>query len=155
MPAGSFPLLLSLRVAAISAAAALLVALWPAWVMATRDFPWKRQILAVSAVLALVPAVIFGYLLLPAFFWQIAAAVSLVQGVPYILRAARTAFGALPAEYRKSALVAGASDWRIFWRIALPLAYRPVLAAGLAVFTFTLLQYIAAVLIARRLGGGA
>ena len=153
MPAGWFPLLVSLRVAALSAAASLLLAAWPAWAMATREFQWKREVTAAVALLALVPAVIFGYLLLPAFSWQTAAAVGLVQGVPYLLRAGRGAFGALPAGYRKAALVVGASDWRIFWRIAVPLAYRPILMATGGVFVFTLLEFAAVLMMAQPLKG--
>ena len=151
MPAGWSALSLGLRAAALATAAALVLAAWPAWAIATRDFAWKRHLSVLAAFLALVPTVVFGYLLLPAFPWQVAAAVSLVQAVPYLLRAARTAFAALPGEYRKAALVAGAPDWRVFWRIALPLAYRPILMAALGVFVFTLLQLFATLLIAQRL----
>jgi molybdate transport system permease protein len=149
------PLFDSLQVAALSAAAALLLAPWPAWAAATRDFRWKREILVLAGFLALTPGIVFGYLLLPSFSWTVAVAVSLVQGVPYLLRAARTAFAALPDDYRKAALMAGASDWRIFWRIATPLAYRPILMASLGVFVFTLLEFIATLLIAARLRGAS
>jgi len=155
MPAGWYGLLLGLRVAAFSAAAALLVSAWPGWAMATRDFRWKRSLLAVAAFLALVPSLIFGYLLLPRLTWQVAVAASLVQAAPFVLRAARDAFAALPRDYRNSARVMGASDWLIFWRIGLPLAYRPVLAAAVAVFVFTLLQSLATLLIEQRLRGPA
>ena len=80
-----------------------------------------------------------------------AVAVALLQAVPYLVRAARTEFAALPDVYRKAALIAGASDWRIFWRIAVPLTYRPILEAAGGVFVFTLLQFVATLLMAERM----
>jgi len=153
MPAILFPLFDALRVAAVAAAAALAIGAWPAWTLATREFRWKRETLAVLAFLELTPTLVFGYLLLPVFPWPLAIAVSLLQGVPYVLRATRAAFLALPPDYTKAALLAGASDRAVFRRIAMPLNYRPILMAALGVFTFTLLQFAATLLIAHRLRG--
>jgi ABC-type glycerol-3-phosphate transport system permease component len=46
----------------------------------------------------------------------------------------KRAFDALPRELEESALVDGASPWRIYWQIWMPLA-RPATAA-VAIFTF-------------------
>jgi len=153
MADGWYALSLGLRVAALSAAAALLLAPVPAWLLATREFGWKRPLVLASAFLALVPAVILGYLLLPAFPWQVAAAVSLLQSVPYLLRAASAAFAAQPRQYRDAALVAGAPEWRILFRVAIPLAGRPILTAALGVFVFTPLEFAAVLAVAQRLRG--
>jgi molybdate transport system permease protein len=57
----------------------------------------------------------------------------MVPTVPYLTRSAHAAFRNLDPAYQDAARSLGASDWRIFWRVAIPLAYRPILSAtGLA-----------------------
>jgi molybdate transport system permease protein len=87
----------------------------------------------------------------PAFTWPVAVAAGLVRAVPYTLAASRTAFQSLNPGYVKAARMTGASDWRIFWTLALPLDGRSTLRAAADVFAETMLEMAVALWIVGRL----
>jgi molybdate transport system permease protein len=148
MTADWSPLWLSLRVALLVSALALAVALWPAWLLARRN--WTAVTL-LTGFLSMVPAVILASLAAPAFTWPVAVAAGLVRAVPYTIAAYRTAFQSLHPGYVKAARMAGAGDWRIVWTLALPLEGWAALAAAGNVFGETMLEMGAALWIVRRL----
>src|ERR1039457_4196934 len=118
MTADWSPLWLSLRVALIVSALALVAAPWPAWWLARRNWP---VVTLLTGFLSIVPAVIVASLAVPSFSWPVAVAAGLVRAVPYTLAASCAAFQSLNPSYVKAARMAGAGDWRIFWTLALPL----------------------------------
>jgi ABC-type molybdate transport system permease subunit len=148
MTADWSPLWLSLRVALMVSVVALLVAPWPAWLLARRSWP---VVTLIERFLASVPAVIVASLAVPALTWPVAVAAGLVRAVPYTLAACRTAFQSLDAGYVKAARMTGASDWRIFWTLALPLDGQAALAAAAEVFAETMLEMAVALWIGGRL----
>ena len=148
MTADWSPLWLSLRVALVVSATALVVAPWPAWRLARRNWP---VVTLVAGFLSMVPAVIIASLALPEFTWPVAAAAGSLRAVPQTLAACRRAFQLLNPAYRKAARMARASDWRIFWTLALPLRGRAVLAAAADVFPETMLETAMALWIVGRL----
>jgi ABC-type Fe3+ transport system permease subunit len=127
---------------------ALVVAPWPAWWLARRNWP---AVTLLARFLASVPAVIVASLAAPAFTWPVAVAAGLVRAVPYTLAASRTAFQSLNPGYVKAARMTGASDWRIFWTLALPLDGRSTLRAAADVFAETMLEMAVALWIVGRL----
>ena len=146
---------LSLRVALVVSVLAPAVALWPAWRLARRTWP---TLTLIERFLSIVPAVVVASLAVPAFTWQLAAAAGLVRAIPFMLARCRAAFQSLDSAYVRAARMAGASDWLIFWTLALPLHGRPALAAAAEVFSETMLEMAAAWWIGGRLGaapGGA
>ena len=129
MPIDWSPLWLSLRVAGVGTAISLVPGLWLAWLLAGRAAHW------LSLPLVLPPTIVAAYFLTrPAFTWRIAVAAAIVSGFPYLTKSAHTAFRNLDPVYENAARSLGASGWRIFWRVAMPLAYRPILAATALVF---------------------
>ncbi len=126
------PLWLSLRAAALSTAIALAFGPWLAYLSrrhAAARLAWLP--------LPLAPSLLLAYCLLASpFRWPIAALVATVFTLPYLMRSAAAAYHALPPEYGNAARGLGASEWRIFSRIAAPLTLRPILAA--AAFAFAL-----------------
>jgi len=148
MTADWSPLWLSLRVALLVSALALVAAPWPAWLLARRNWP---VVTLLTGFLSSVPAVIVASLAAPAFTWPVAVAAGLVRAVPYTLAASRTAFQSLNPSYVKAARMAGAADWRIFWTLALPLHGRAALAAAADVFPETMLEMAVALWIVGRL----
>ena len=61
------------------------------------------------------------------------AAVIIAQffiSAPFYIRSAQTGFSAIPPEIEDAARVDGASGWRMFWHITLPIAW-PALVSGL------------------------
>jgi len=128
------PLWLGLRAAALSTALALAFGPWLAYL--------SRRHPAASLAwlpLPLAPSLLFAYCLLAApFRWPVAALVATVFTLPYLMRSAAAAYQALNPEYSNAARSLGASEWRVFSRIAAPLALRPILAA--AAFAFALVS---------------
>ncbi len=125
-----------LRIAILSSAVAILFGLWLAWLLATHEFSGKRAVRAVIGFALVLPAPIVCYYLLfsPAHLWSWGmVAAGTLSALPLVTRTARAAFSSVNPVYRRAAQTLGASEWRLFWRVELPLAFHPVLAgAGLA-----------------------
>jgi len=75
-------------------------------------------------------------------------AAGVLSALPLLIRASRNAFAALDPSMGKAARSLGASGWRVFLRIDLPLALRPILAAIALAFALVLAQLAAALWIA-------
>jgi len=120
------PVWLSLRVAGLATAGGLLVGLWLAYLVATRAFAARRVIAGLMATLLATPVVVLAWLLLrPAFAWQAGAAFGVMAALPPIVLGSRRPFEDLNQEYGNAARSLGCSEWRIFWRVMLPLGWRP------------------------------
>ena len=158
MPIDWFPLWLSLRVASISTAIALVVGLCLAWILANRTFR-GREVLdaAITLPLVLPPTVLGAYLLVVlgraspvgkvyewafgqplVFSWQAAVVASLFHSTPLLVKSARAAFESVDRSYERAARTLGANELRLFWRVTLPLVRRSVLAAGALAFARSL-----------------
>ena len=122
---------LSLRVAGLATAGALVMGLWLGYVLATREFIGRKAILGVLALLFATPVVILaGVYLGLAFQWQAGAAAGVFAALPLVVFGARRPFEDLNREYGNAARSLGCSEWRVFWRVMLPLGWRPILAAA-------------------------
>jgi molybdate transport system permease protein len=122
---------LSLRVAGVATAGALVMGLWLGYTCATREFIGRKATLGVLALLFATPVVILAWVLLrPVFPWQAGAAVGAMAALPPIVFGARRPFQELDREYGNAARSLGCSEWRIFWRVMAPLGWRPILAAA-------------------------
>ena len=141
---------LSLRVAGISTVVSLVLGLAVAWLLVNRRFPGRREVGALAtAGLALPAPVICTFLLLgrPSLAsWSMACA-AVLSAAPLLVRAGQTAFAGLDPLYGKTARSLGASDWRILWRIELPLIWRAALAAAAVAFARVLAELAVIVLI--------
>ncbi|MCX6627264.1 MAG: ABC transporter permease subunit [Candidatus Solibacter sp.] len=122
---------LSFRVAGLATAGALVVGLWLVYRVATREFIGRRATLAVLALLFATPVVILAWVLLrPVFPWQTGAAVGAIAALPPIVLGSRKTLQELNRDYGDAARSLGCPEWRIFWRVMLPLCWRPILAAA-------------------------
>jgi molybdate transport system permease protein len=122
---------LGLRVAGLATTGALVSGLWLGYRVTTREFIGRKATLGVLALLFATPVVILAWLLLrPAFPWQAGAAVGVIAALPPIVLGARRPLQDLNQAYGDAARSLGCSEWRIFWRVMLPLAWRPILAAA-------------------------
>ncbi|HWB86238.1 MAG TPA: molybdate ABC transporter permease subunit [Bryobacteraceae bacterium] len=167
------PLWLSLRVAALSTLISLVFGLWFAYLLATRRFRGKEVLDAVAALPLVLPPTVLGYYFLATlaqgtalgrfyesvtgrplvFTWQAAVLASTVYAFPLFVRTARGAFEGLDPGLAKAARSLGASDWGVFWRVTLPLAYRSVLAATALAFARSMGEFGATLMIAGNLPG--
>ena len=142
----------ALRVAGISTVVSVAAGLWLAWLLVNGQFRGRRQLGALlTGALALPAPVICYYLLLGRdWAWGMAGA-AVLSALPMMARAGRLAFGSLDPVYGNGARSLGASNWRVFWRVELPMVWRGAAAAAAVGFARVLAEAAAAVLIAARL----
>jgi molybdate transport system permease protein len=173
MPIDWFPLWLSLRVAAISTALALVIGLWLAWVLANRQFRGKEVIDAAVTLPLVLPPTVLGYYLLVllgraspigriyewlfgeplVFSWQAAVVAALFHATPLLIKSARAAFESVDRSYERAARNLGASELRLFWLVTLPLARRSILAAAALAFARSLGDFGVTLMIAGNIPG--
>jgi len=173
MTANWFPLWLSLRVAVLATLISVAFGLWLAWVLANREFRGKELVDAVVTLPLVLPPTVLGYYLLVVlgtssplghvyeslfgvplvFTWQAAVVASTLHAIPLLTKSARAAFETRGRNYEKAARAIGASDWRVFWRVTLPLSRRAVAAASLTGFARALGDFGVTLLIAGNFPG--
>jgi molybdate transport system permease protein len=168
-----FPLWLSLRVAAISTALALVIGLWLAWTLANRTFRGKEVLDAAITLPLVLPPTVLGYYLLVllgrnspvgelyqllfggplVFTWQAAVVASLFHSTPLLVKSARAAFESVDRSYERAARNLGATELRLFWRVTLPLVRRSILAATALAFARSLGDFGVTLMIAGNIPG--
>jgi molybdate transport system permease protein len=168
-----FPLWLSLRVAALATLVSLGLGLWIAYLLANRKFRGKELLDAVVTLPLVLPPTVLGYYLLVVlgrssplgqlyewtfgaplvFTWQAAVVASTFHAIPLLVKSARAAFDTVDRSYEKAARNLGASDWRVFWRVTMPLSRRAVIAASVLAFARALGDFGATLMIAGDIPG--
>ncbi len=168
-----FPLWLSLRVAAVATLVSLALGLWIAYLLANRRFRGKELLDALVTLPLVLPPTVLGYYLLVVlgrssplghiyewafggplvFTWQAAVVASTLHAIPLLVKSARAAFETVDRSYEKAARNLGASDWRVFWRVTLPLSRRAVIAAAVLAFARALGDFGATLMIAGDIPG--
>jgi molybdate transport system permease protein len=134
---------LSLRVAGLATAGALAIGLWLGYLLTTREFTGCKAVLGVLALLFATPVVVLASLFLQtaAFQRQAVVTAGVFAALPLIVFGARRPFEQLNREYGDAARSLGCSEWRIFWRVMLPLGWRPILAAAGVAFVRVLVEW--------------
>ena len=145
---------LSLLVGVTSIIAALPVALACAWLLARRDFWGKSLFDSVVHLPLVLPPVAVGFALLVlfgrngiigaflyqtfgivfAFNWKGAALASGVMAFPLMVRAMRLSIEAVDQRLEAAARSLGASPWRVFLTITMPLTIPGILAGAILGF---------------------
>ncbi|MBV8841752.1 MAG: molybdate ABC transporter permease subunit [Bryobacterales bacterium] len=173
MPIDWFPLWLSLRVAFVSTMLAIALGLSIAYLLANRDFRGKEIVdAAVTLPLVLPPTVIGFYLLVVigrasplgriweqifrsplVFTWKAAVIAALLHSLPLLVKSARAALESVDRSCERAARTLGASEWRLFWRVTLPLARRSIMAASALAFARSLGEFGATLMVAGNIPG--
>src|SRR3974390_903532 len=168
-----FPLWLSLRVAAVSTALAFAGGLWIAYILANRKFRGKEVLDAAVTLPLVLPPTVLGYYLLVligraspmgkawetvfgsplVFTWKAAVVAALLHSFPLLVKCARAALESVDRSYEKAARTLGASEWKLFWRVTLPLARRSIFAASALAFARSLGEFGATLVVAGRTPG--
>ena len=168
-----FPLWLSLRVAFVSTALAVAAGLWIAYILANREFRGKEALDAVVTLPLVLPPTVLGYYLLVVigraspvgalwekvfgsplvFTWKAAVLAALLHSLPLLVKSARAALESVDRSCERAARTLGASEWRLFWRVTLPLARRQILAASVLAFARSLGEFGATLMVAGNIPG--
>jgi molybdate transport system permease protein len=168
-----FPLWLSLEVAVAATVISLAIGLAIAWLLANRDFPGKNLLDAVSMLPLALPPTVLGYYLLVVigrsswighaweavtgspliFTWRAAVIASTLHAIPLLIKSSRAALESVDTACERAARSLGASEWRLFWRVSLPLARRPIAAAVVLAFARSLGDFGATLMIAGDIPG--
>ena len=168
-----FPLWLSLKVACIATLLSLLLGLWVAYLLANGRFRGKDLLNAAATLPLVLPPTVLGYYLLVllgresglgrlyewlfgvplVFTWQAAVVAAMFHATPLLVIAARAALESVDRSYERAARNLGASEWRVFWRITLPLARRSIFAAAVLAFARALGDFGITIMIAGNIPG--
>ena len=168
-----FPLWLSLRVAALSTLIGLVSGVWIAWLLASREFRGKAILSSLVALPLVLPPTVLGYYLLVllgrhsilgslwegivgsplVFTWQAAVIAALVHSAPLLIESARAALESVDHSHERAARSLGASEWRVFWKVSLPLAWNSILAATALAFARSLGDFGVTIMLAGNIPG--
>jgi molybdate transport system permease protein len=168
-----FPLWLSLRVAGLSTLIALVLGGWLAYVLANRQFRGREALDAIVTLPLVLPPTVLGYYLLVllgrasplgqvyerifgsplVFTWQAAVVAALLHSAPLLVKSTRAALESVDHTFEKAARSLGAGEWRVFWRITLPLAQRSILAATALAFARALGDFGVTIMVAGNIPG--
>ena len=160
-PAELTAIALSLKVACVAALASLPAGIAIAWLLARRRFPGKALLDALVHLPLVLPPVVVGYALLVvfgnqgavgafleerlgigfAFRWTGAALASAIMGFPLMVRAIRLSIEAVDRRLEQAAATLGASPWRVFATITLPLAWPGIVAGAVLAFAKALGEF--------------
>ncbi|ATD68416.1 molybdate ABC transporter permease subunit [Luteimonas chenhongjianii] len=152
---------LSLKVATAAALCSLPFGIATAWLLARRRFFGSSLLDALVHLPLVLPPVVVGYALLVmlggngvighwledtlgvsvAFRWTGAALASAIMGFPLMVRAIRLSIENVDRRLEQAAATLGASPWRVFRTITLPLAWPGVVAGAVLAFAKALGEF--------------
>ncbi len=87
------------------------------------------------------------------FTWQGAVIAAAVVAFPLVYKAARAAFEGVERQYEQAARVLGQSEFEVFLRVTLPLAWRGILAGAMLAFARAMGEFGATLMVAGSLPG--
>jgi len=144
-----------------------------AWWLARRQWPGKSLVETFIALPLVLPPVVTGLVLLKmfgrrglvgswlhrtfdldvAFTWRAVVLALAVMSFPLLVRTLRAAFEEVNPALEQMARTLGASEWRVFFRVTLPLARRGFFAGTLLAFARALGEFGATILFAGSIAG--
>ena len=163
-----FPLINSLRIAALATAAVFLLGIWLAGAVAKLPRAWKALVDVVLTLPLVLPPTVVGFLLLmvlgprrplgawalEAFgvrltmVWYAAVFASVVVAFPLMYRTARGAFEGFDEDLADAARTLGKGEVWIFWRVKLPSCRTSIIAGAVLAFARALGEYGATSMVA-------
>lgn len=165
-------LLFTLGVAALATLLILPAGIALGFLLARRQFFGKVAVETLVALPLVLPPVATGLVLLRlfgrrggiggmlervgldiVFTWRGVVLAMAVMALPLLVRGARVAFEAVPAQLEEAARSIGASERRVFFRVSLPLAGRGIIGGALLAFARAVGEFGATILVAGNLPG--
>lgn len=143
-----------------------------AWLLARKEWPLKTVAETIVLLPLVLPPVSTGLILLKifgrrspigrwlydrgieiVFNWKGVLVAMAVMSFPLLVRSVRTSFAGVNPRLEQIAATLGASGWRIFFVITIPLAYRGIIAGALLAFSRALGEFGATILLAGNIPG--
>jgi molybdate transport system permease protein len=164
---------ISLKVASVSMAVILLPGIGLGWLLARRSFRGKSLLHSLLYLPMVIPPVVTGYLTLMifgeqgpiggwleryaglhlAFSWTGAVLVASIVGLPLLVRSVKLSMEMVDRRYGDASAVLGASPFRTFFAVTLPLAAPGILAGMILAFARSLGEFGATVIFAGNIPG--
>ncbi len=164
---------LTLKVAGWATAINLLLGVGVGYAMAHGRFRGRDLVDAVLTLPMVMPPTVLGYYLLVLigskgpigawllqhfgirliFTWQAAVIAASVVAFPLVFKAARAAFEVVEPQLEDAARTLGISEWAVFFRVSLPLAWRGILAGLLLSFARAMGEFGATLMVAGSIAG--
>lgn len=157
----------TIRISALSTFLILPPGIAVAWLLARRAWPGKGVIETAVMLPLFVPPVATGLLLLMlfgrngplgslldgagvdvVFTWRAVVLACAVMSFPLLVRTAQTAFQEVNPRFEDIARTLGASEWRVFGTISLPLALRGIVAGAVLAFARAMGEFGATAIVA-------
>ncbi len=166
-------ILLSLKVAGLATLCGLVLGVGTGYLLARKRFPGRHLLDTVLTLPMVLPPTVLGYYLLVVFgsrgwvggwlketfgislifSWQGAVVAATVVAFPLVFKPARAAFESVDGRLEQAARVLGLSEWAVFFRVTLPLAWRGILAGVLMAFARALGEFGATLMVAGSIPG--
>lgn len=168
-----FPFWLSLRVASIATALVLVIGTFLAYLLSHKTFRGKNLLDTCITLPLVLPPTVLGYYLLIllgrsspfgrlyesllghplVFTWPAAVIAAFIHSAPIYIKASRAVLEGVDYRFEWAARSLGASEWRTFWRITLPLARRGLSALGALSFARSLGDFGVTIMVAGNIPG--
>lgn len=166
-------LALTLKVAGWATAINLVLGVGVGYALSRWRFPGRDVLDALFTLPMVMPPTVLGYYLLVVigsqgvvgawllqnlgirliFTWQAAVIAATIVAFPLVFKAARAAFENVDPQWEDAARTLGLSEWSIFLRVSLPLAWRGILAGLLLAFARALGEFGATLMVAGSMAG--
>lgn len=168
-----FPLWLSLRVACLATLFVLTIGTLLAYLLSHKSFHGKNLVDSFVTLPLVLPPTVLGYYLLVlvgrasplghfyevlfgqplVFTWQAAVVAACLHSAPIYIKAARAILETVDYRYEWAAQSLGASEWRTFWRVTLPLARRGLSSLAALSFARSLGDFGVTIMVAGNIPG--
>ncbi|MBS7528443.1 molybdate ABC transporter permease subunit [Fusibacter paucivorans] len=166
------PAIVSLKVALVSTTIIFFLGLSAAWRMANYGGKWRVWIDSILTLPLVLPPTVVGFLLLVLigkhgpigillsafdikiiFSWGAAVVSAVVVAFPLMYRTTIGAFEQIDQDLLNAARTLGASESKIFWRVAIPLAWPGIAAATALSFARVLGEFGATLMVSGNIPG--
>lgn len=162
-----------MRVAALATLFVLTLGTFAAYLLSHKNFRGKNLLDSLFTLPLVLPPTVLGYYLLVligrsspfgrvyealfgqplVFTWQAAVVAAFLHSAPIYVKAARAVLESVDYHYEWAAHSLGASEWRTFWRVTLPLARGGLSSLGTLAFARSLGDFGVTIMVAGNIPG--
>lgn len=172
MNAGLTPLWISIKTSLLATFVTFFIGIGSAYLVANYQGKWKGLIDSLFTLPLVLPPTVLGFFLLllfgkngpmgkllalmdtsVIFTWSATVIAAIVVAFPMMYRSARSAFEQIDVDLISAAKTLGLSNWKIFYKIAIPLAWPGIIGGVVLSFARALGEFGATLMIAGNIPG--